>query len=153
AISLSGVAAFRFLPIFPLPQGDYPVISGIGSLPGARPETVASGVATPLGRQFGRIAGVTDVTAHSSLGNTDGTLRFELNPNVEAAAGDVQAAIKASRGYLRANLPQNPSYRKVNSADSPIYMVALASDVLDKGQIYDAASTIIAQKLSQIRGV
>src|SRR5215813_4005613 len=153
ALALAGGLAFFFLPVAPVPQVEFPTISAFANLPGASPETMASAIATPLERQFGRIAGVTEMTSNSSLGNTNVTLQFDLNRNVDAAARDVQAAINAARGYLPANLPQNPSYRKVNSADSPIYMVALASDVLDKGQIYDAASTIIAQKLSQIRGV
>ena len=153
AVALAGAIAFRFLPISPLPQVDFPTISVGASLPGASPETMASAVATPLERQFGRIAGVTEMTSASYLGNTSITLQFDLNRNIDAAARDVQAAINAARGYLPANLPQNPSYRKVNSADSPIFMMALTSDVLDKGQMYDAASSIIAQKLAQIRGV
>ena len=132
AVALSGVAAFRFLPIAPLPQVDFPTISVGAALPGASPETMASAVATPLERQFGRIAGVTEMTSASYLGNTAITLQFDLNRNIDAAARDVQAAINAARGYLPANLPSNPSYRKVNSADTPIYMLALTSDVLDK---------------------
>ena len=153
AVGLAGGIAFRLLPISPLPQVDFPTISVGSSLPGASPEIMASAVATPLERQFGRIAGVTEMTSASYLGNTGITLQFDLNRNIDAAARDVQAAINAARGYLPANLPQNPSYRKVNSADSPIFMIALTSDVLDKGQMYDAASTIIAQKLAQIKGV
>ncbi len=114
---------------------------------------MASSVATPLERQFGRIAGVTEMTSSSGLGSTSITLQFDLNRNIDAAARDVQAAINAARGYLPANLPSNPTYRKVNPADSPIFMIALTSDVLDKGQMYDAASTIMAQKLSQVSGV
>src|SRR5580704_15880274 len=153
AVAMAGVAAFRYLPISPLPQVDFPTISVGAALPGASPETMASAVATPLERQFGRIAGVTEMTSASYLGNTGITLQFDLNRNIDAAARDVQAAINAARGYLPANLPQNPSYRKVNSADSPIFMLALASDVLDQGQIYDAASSIVSQKLAQIKGV
>ena len=153
AVGLAGGIAFRLLPISPLPQVDFPTISVGSSLPGASPEIMASAVATPLERQFGRIAGVTEMTSASYLGNTGITLQFDLNRNIDAAARDVQAAINAARGYLPANLPQNPSYRKVNSADSPIFMIALTSDVLDKGQMYDAASSIIAQKLAQIKGV
>ncbi len=123
------------------------------SLPGASPETMASSVATPLERQFGHIASVTEMTSSSTLGATSITLQFDLNRNIDAAARDVQAAINAARGYLPANLPSNPSYRKVNPADSPIFMLALTSDRLSKGQMYDAASTIMAQKLSQITGV
>ena len=153
AVALSGVAAFRFLPIAPLPQVDFPTITVGAALPGASPQTMASAVATPLERQFGRIAGVTEMTSASYLGTTGITLQFDLNRDIDAAARDVQAAINAARGYLPANLPENPSYRKVNSADSPIFMMALPSDVLDKGQVYDVASSILAQKLSQLRGV
>ncbi|MGH9613631.1 MAG: efflux RND transporter permease subunit, partial [Bryobacteraceae bacterium] len=122
-------------------------------LPGASPETMASAVATPLERQFGRIAAVSEMTSSSALGSTNITLQFDLNRNIDAAARDVQAAINAARGYLPANLPNNPRYRKVNPADSPIFILALTSPVLTKGQMYDAASTIMAQKLSQITGV
>ena len=153
AVALSGVVAFRILPVSPLPQVDFPTISVSAALPGASPETMASSVATPLERQFGRIAAVTEMTSSSSLGSTSITLQFDLNRNIDAAARDVQAAIAAARGYLPTNLPSNPTYRKVNPADSPIFMLALTSDVLDKGQMYDAASTIMAQRLSQISGV
>ncbi len=153
AISLSGAVAFRLLPVSPLPQVDFPTISVQASLPGASPETMASAVATPLERQFGRIASVTEMTSSSSLGSTSVTLQFDLNRNIDAAARDVQAAINAARGYLPTNLPSNPRYRKVNPADSPIFMIGLTSNVLTKGQMYDAASTIMAQKLSQITGV
>jgi multidrug efflux pump len=153
AIALSGAVAFRLLPVSPLPQVDFPTIQVSAGLPGASPETMASAVATPLERQFGRIAAVTEMTSSSSLGSTSITLQFDLNRNIDAAARDVQAAINAARGYLPTNLPQNPTYRKVNPADSPIFMLALTSDVLDKGHMYDAASTIMAQRLSQITGV
>jgi len=153
AIALSGAVAFRLLPVSPLPQVDFPTISVSASLPGASPETMASSVATPLERQFGRIAAVTEMTSSSSLGSTSITLQFDLNRNIDAAARDVQAAINAARGYLPTNLPSNPTYRKVNPADSPIFMLALTSDILSKGQIYDAASSIMAQKLSQVSGV
>ena len=153
AIALSGAVAFRMLPVSPLPQVDFPTISVNASLPGASPETMASSVATPLERQFGRIASVTEMTSSSSLGNTSITLQFDLNRNIDAAARDVQAAINAARGYLPSNLPSNPGYRKVNPADSPIFMLALTSDIVDKGVMYDAASTIMAQKLSQVSGV
>ncbi len=152
-IALAGAVAFRFLPVSPLPQVDFPTISVGASLPGASPETMASSVATPLERQFGRIAGVTEMTSSSSLGSTSVTLQFDLNRNIDAAARDVQAAINAARAYLPANLPSNPNYRKVNPADSPIMILALTSPVLSKGQIYDAASTIMAQRLSQVSGV
>jgi multidrug efflux pump len=153
AIALSGAVAFRILPVSPLPQVDFPTISVNASLPGASPETMASSVATPLERQFGRIASVTEMTSSSSLGSSSITLQFDLNRNIDAAARDVQAAINAARGYLPSNLPSNPSYRKVNPADSPIFMLGLTSDILAKGQIYDAASSIMAQKLSQVPGV
>jgi multidrug efflux pump len=153
AIALAGAVAFRLLPVSPLPQVDFPTISVSASLPGASPETMASSVATPLERQFGRIAAVTEMTSSSSLGSTNITLQFDLNRNIEAAARDVQAAINAARGYLPANLPSNPNYRKVNPADSPIFMLALTSKVLTRGQMYDAASTIMAQRLAQVTGV
>jgi len=153
AVALAGAVAFGLLPVSPLPQVDFPTISVSASLPGANPETMASAVATPLERQFSRIAGVTEMTSSSSLGSTSVTLQFELSRNIEAAARDVQAAINAARGYLPANLPSNPRYRKVNPADSPIFMMALTSDVLTKGQMYDAASTVMEQKLSQVQGV
>src|ERR1700683_3377424 len=153
AIALAGAVAFRILPVSPLPQVDFPTISVSATLPGASPETMASSVATPLERQFGRIAAVTEMTSSSTLGSASVTLQFDLNRNIDAAARDVQAAIAAARGYLPTNLPNNPTYRKVNPADSPIFMIALTSKVLDKGQMYDAASTIMAQKLAQISGV
>ena len=153
AVALAGAIAFGLLPVSPLPQVDFPTISVSASVPGASPETMASAVATPLERQFGRIAGVTEMTSSSNLGSSSITLQFELNRNIDAAARDVQAAINAARGYLPANLPQNPRYRKVNPADSPIFMIALTSDVLDRGHMYDAASSIMAQKLAQLKGV
>ncbi len=153
AVALAGGVAFRLLPVSPLPQVDFPTISVSAALPGASPETMASSVATPLERQFGRIAAVTEMTSASSLGTTGITLQFDLNRNIDAAARDVEAAINAARGYLPTNLPNNPTYRKVNPADSPIFMLALTSNVLDKGHMYDAASTIMAQRLAQIRGV
>jgi multidrug efflux pump len=153
AIALSGAVAFRMLPVSPLPQVDFPTISVSASLPGASPETMASSVATPLERQFGHIAAVSEMTSSSSLGSTSITLQFNLDRDINAAARDVQAAINAARSYLPANLPGNPTYRKVNPADSPIFIVGLTSPVLSKGQMYDAASTVMAQKLSQISGV
>ena len=153
AITLAGAAAYRLLPVSPLPQVDFPTISVSAGLPGASPATMASSVATPLERQFGRIASVTEMTSSSSLGSTSITLQFDLDRDIDAAARDVQAAINAARGYLPINLPNNPTYRKVNPADSPIFMLALTSAVLTKGQMYDAASTIMAQKLSQVAGV
>jgi len=152
-VAISGIVAFRLLPVSPLPQVDFPTISVNAGLPGASPETMASSVATPLERQFGRIAGITEMTSSSSLGSTSITLQFDLDRDIDAAARDVQASIAAARGYLPANLPSNPTYRKVNPADSPIFMLGLTSDTLDRGHMYDAASTILAQKLSQVPGV
>jgi multidrug efflux pump len=153
AIALAGGVAFRELPVSPLPQVDFPTISVGASLPGASPEIMASSVATPLERQFGRIAGITEMTSSSNLGTTSVTLQFDLNRDINGAARDVQAAINAARSYLPANLPGNPTYRKVNPADSPIMVVALTSPVYDRGALYDAASTIMQQRLSQIQGV
>ena len=127
------------LPVAPLPEVDFPTIQVSGSLPGASPETMASSVATPLERQFGRIAGLTELTSTSSLGTTSIVLQFDLNRNIDAAARDVQAAINAARSQLPANLPSNPTYRKVNPADAPILILALTSDTLRRGLIYDAA--------------
>ncbi len=153
AIAMAGAVAYSLLPVSPLPQVDFPTINVQANLPGASPETMASSVATPLERQFGRIAAVTEMTSTSTLGGTGITLQFELNRDINAAAREVEAAINAARGYLPTNLPSNPSYRKVNPAEQQIFQLALTSDVLDRGQLYDAASTIIVQKLSQIRGV
>jgi multidrug efflux pump len=153
AIALAGSLAFYLLPVSPLPQVDFPTISVNASLPGASPEIVASSMATPLERQLGHIAGVTEMTSSSSLGSTSITLQFDLNRNIDAAARDVEAAINAARSNLPANLPSNPTYRKVNPADSPVMIIALTSDIYSKGQMYDAASTILAQKLSQVDGV
>ncbi|MGA2203395.1 MAG: multidrug efflux RND transporter permease subunit [Terriglobales bacterium] len=153
AIALAGAVAFRELPVSPLPQVDFPTISVGASLPGASPEIMASSVATPLERQFGRIAGITEMTSSSNLGTTSVTLQFDLNRDINGAARDVQAAINAARSYLPANLPGNPTYRKVNPADSPIMILALASGVYDRGALYDAASTIMQQRLSQLQGV
>ncbi len=153
AIALAGGVAFRLLPVSPLPQVDFPTVSVSANLPGASPETMATSVATPLERQFGRIASVTEMTSSSGLGSSSVTLQFDLNRNIDAAARDVQAAIAAARGYLPTNLPSNPNYRKVNPADAPILLLALTSKILDKGAMYDAASSIMAQKLSQVQGV
>jgi len=153
AIFLSGAVAFRFLPVAPLPQIDFPTISVGASLPGASPETMASAVATPLERQFGRIAGVTQMTSSSGFGNTGITLQFDLNRDINAAARDVQAAINAARGQLPADLPSQPTYRKVNPADAPIMLLSLTSMNIPQPQIYDAADSILAQKLAQVEGV
>ncbi|HUA36338.1 MAG TPA: multidrug efflux RND transporter permease subunit [Candidatus Binataceae bacterium] len=153
AIALAGIVAFRLLPVSPLPQVEFPTIQVQASLPGASPETMASAVATPLERQFGRIAGLTQLTSTSSLGNCSVVLQFDLNRNIDAASRDVQAAINAARSQLPTDLPGNPTYRKVNPADAPILIFAFNSDTVPRGQIYDAASSILAQKLSQIEGV
>ena len=153
AIFLAGAVAFRFLPVAPLPQVDFPTISVGAGLPGASPETMASAVATPLERQFGRIAGVTQMTSSSQLGSTNITLQFDLNRNIDAAARDVQAAINAARGQLPAGLPSQPGYRKVNPADAPILILSLTSSNIPRPQVYDAADSILAQKLAQVEGV
>jgi len=153
AVVLSGVAAFRVLPVSPLPQVDFPTVSVSASLPGASPEIMASSVATPLEREFGRIASVTEMTSQSTLGQVSITLVFDLNRNIEAATRDVESAINAARSYLPSNLPSNPTYRKVNPADAPIMIIALTSDKLPPAALYDAASTILQQRLSQIAGV
>jgi multidrug efflux pump len=153
ALLLSGALAFQFLPVAPLPQVEFPVISVGAGLPGASPETMASSVATPLERQFGRIAGVNQMTSSSQLGSTSITLQFDLSRNIDAAARDVQAAINAARGQLPANLPGNPTYRKVNPADAPIIILSMTSDVIPLPKIYDAANSILAQKLAQVSGV
>ena len=152
-LALAGAAAFRLLPVSPLPQVDFPTISVSASLPGASPETMAATVATPLERSLGRIAGVTEMTSSSSLGSTRVTLQFELSRDIDGAARDVQAALNAARSLLPTGLPGNPTYRKVNPADAPIMILALTSDTMTQGQMYDAGSTIIAQKLSQLSGV
>ena len=152
-VALAGVIAFRLLPVSPLPQVDFPTISVQASLPGASPETMAATVAMPLERSLGRIAGVTEITSSSSLGSTRVTLQFDLSRDIDGAARDVQAAINAARNLLPTGLPSNPTYRKVNPADAPIMILALTSDTMTQGQMYDAASTIIAQKLSQVAGV
>src|SRR6201997_4421430 len=153
AVLLAGGLAFNFLPIAPLPQVEFPVISVGASLPGASPETMASAVATPLERQFGRIAGVNQMTSSSTLGSASVTLQFDLNRNIDAAARDVQAAINAARSQLPSYLPQNPGYRKANPADAPILILTLTSDVVPKPEIYDMADSILAQKIAQIQGV
>src|SRR5579885_2089933 len=153
AIGMAGAVAYNFLPVAPLPQVDFPSISVNASLPGASPETMASSVATPLERQFGRIAGVNEMTSSSTLGSTSITLQFDLNRNIDAAARDVQAAINAARGQLPANLPRNPTWRKVNPADAPILMLGLTTSTTTSPQLIYAAATIRQQKLSQVKGV
>ena len=153
AILLSGALSYGLLPVSPLPQVDFPAISVSAQLPGASPETMASAVATPLERQFGRIAGITEMTSTSSLGSTSITMQFDLDRDINAASRDVQAAINAARGQLPANLPNNPSYRKQNPSDAPIMILTLTSDVYTRPQMYDAASTILVQRLAQVPGV
>ena len=153
ALLLAGILAFTKLPVAPLPQVEFPVIQVGAGLPGASPETMASAVATPLERQFGRIAGINQMTSTSQLGSTSIVLQFDLNRNIDAAGRDVQAAINAARSQLPANLPGNPTYRKVNPADAPILILALTSDTITLPQMYDAADSILAQKLSQVNGV
>jgi multidrug efflux pump len=153
AVALAGALAFVELPVAPLPEIDFPTISVNATLPGASAEIMASSVATPLERQFGNIAGVTEMTSSSSLGSTEITIQFDLGRNIDGAARDVQAAINAARTYLPANLPSNPTYRKVNPADAPILILALTSKKYGPAQVYDEASTVVAQKLSQIAGV
>ncbi len=153
AIALAGGIAYKLLPVSPLPQVEFPTIQVSANLPGASPETMASSVATPLERQFGRIAGITEMTSTSSLGSSQVTLQFDLSRNIDAAARDVQAAINAARGQLPANLPSNPNYRKVNPADAPIMLLSLTSDLMEKPRMYDVASSVLQQKLAQIEGV
>jgi multidrug efflux pump len=153
AILLAGAIAYRFLPAAALPEVDFPTIQVFGGLPGASPATMASAVATPLERQFGKIAGVAQMTSTSMLGSTNVTLQFDLSRDINAAARDVQAAINAAAGQLPAGLPNLPTYRKVNPTDSPILMMAMTSDTQSLGSIYDAADSIVAQKISQVPGV
>src|SRR5512146_471256 len=153
ALLMAGILAFNLLPVAPLPQVEYPVIVVGAGLPGARPETMASAVATPLERQFGRIAGVNQMTSSSQQGSTNVVLQFDLSRNIDAAARDVQAAINAARGNLPANLPSNPWYRKVNPADAPVLIMAMTSDTISRPKMYDQGDTILAQKLSQVEGI
>jgi multidrug efflux pump len=153
ALFLSGALAFNFLPVAPLPQVDFPVIQVGASLPGADPQTMASAVATPLERQFGRIAGINQMTSTSQSGSTGIVLQFDLNRDINAAARDVQAAINAARSQLPANLPGNPYYRKVNPADAPVLILSLTSDTITLPAMYDAADSILSQKLAQVSGI
>ena len=153
ALILAGAIAFRLLPVAPLPQVDFPTISVQAQLPGAEPVTMATSVAAPLERQFGRIAGVAEMTSASSLGTTSITLQFDLSRDIDGAARDVQAAINAARGYLPATLRQNPTYRKINPADAPILILGLTSETVSRPRMYDVASTVLQQKLSQVEGV
>jgi multidrug efflux pump len=153
AVAMAGAIAFTVLPVSPLPQVDFPTISVQAGLPGASADIMASSVATPLERQLGHIAGVTEMTSSSSLGSTNVTVQFDLSRNIDAAARDVEAAINAARTYLPANLPGNPTYRKVNPSDTPIMIIGLTSDVYGPDKMYDEASTVMQQKISQIQGV
>jgi len=153
AIALAGAIGFEVLPVAPLPEVDFPTISVSAGLPGASADIMASSVATPLERQFGHMAGVTEMTSSSTLGSTSITIQFDLSRDIDGAARDVEAAINAARTYLPANLPGNPTYRKVNPADAPIMILGLTSDKFGPAKLYDEASTVIAQKLSQIQGV
>jgi len=152
-VALAGAVAFTLLPVSPLPQVAFPTVSVSASLPGASPEVMAATVATPLERAMGRIAGVTELTSSSSLGSSRVTVQFDLSRNIDAAAREVQAAIQAARGSLPTSLPNNPTYRKVNPADAPVMIVALTSERYTRGQLYDIASTNLAQRISQVKGV
>jgi multidrug efflux pump len=153
AIVLAGVIAFGLLPVAPLPQVDFPTISVQASLPGASPDVMAATVATPLERALGRIAGISEMTSSSSLGSTNVTLQFDLSKDINNAAREVQAALNAARPLLPSGMAGNPTYRKVNPADAPIMILSLTSKSLSRGQMYDAASTILAQKISQLPGI
>jgi multidrug efflux pump len=153
AILLAGTIAFQLLPVSPLPQVDFPTISVQAALPGASPDVMAATVATPLERSLGRIAGITEMTSSSSTGSTNITMQFDLSKNINDAAREVQAAINAAHALLPSGMTGNPTYRKVNPADAPIMIIALTSKSLSRSQLYDAASTILAQKISQLPGV
>ncbi len=150
---LFGGLAYPFLPLARLPEVEYPTITVFANLPGASPETMATAVATPLERMFGRIAGITQMTSTSQLGSTNVTMQFDLDRNVDAAGRDVQAAINSARGQLPANLPSNPTWRKTNPADSDFMNLAVTSATATTAQLYDAAESIVAQKLLQIPGM
>src|SRR5437879_7340379 len=151
-VLLCGPSACNFLPVAPLPQVEFLVIQVSAGLPGASPETMASAVATPLERQFGRIAGINQMTSTSQLGSTSIVLQFDLNRNIDAAGRDVQAAINAARSQLPANLLGNPSYRKVHPADAPILILALTSDIITLPKMYDTADSILAKNLALLDG-
>jgi multidrug efflux pump len=152
-LALAGLAAFVKLPVSPLPRVDFPTIQVTATLPGASPDTVATSVATPLERALGSIAGVTEITSQSTVGNARITLQFDLSRSIDGAARDVQSAINAARMDMPSDLPSNPQYRKLNPADAPVLVIALTSDTIGQGRLYDAASNILQQKLSQISGV
>src|SRR5215813_6541442 len=149
-VALAGAIAFRLLPVSPRPQVDYPTISVQAQLPGASPETMAATVATPLERSLGRIAGINEMTSSSSLGSTRITMQFDLSRDIDGAARDVQAAINAARNLLPTGLPSNPTYRKANPADAPIMILSMTSKTMAQSQMYDAADTILAQKIAQV---
>src|SRR6202012_3808458 len=153
AVALVGIAAFTVLPVSPLPQVDFPTITVAASLPGGSPDIMASAIATPLERQFGHIAGITEMTSSSSLGTTSVTLQFDLSRDINGAPRGEEAGTTAARSYLPANLPANPTYRKVNPADSPIMVLGVQSDVYDVPALYDEDSTVMAQRISQVSGV
>src|SRR2546425_7899739 len=153
ALAMAGALAFYFLPVAPLPQVEYPTLNVNSQLPGASPDTMASAVTTPLERSFGRIAGITEMTSSSNTGQSQITMQFDLDRNIDAAARDVQAAINAARGQLPANLPNNPNYRKQNPADNAVLILALTSDIDERPRMYDVADSILDQKIAQIRGV
>ncbi len=153
AIALAGILAFFQLPVAPITQGDFPTISVSASLPGANPEVMAATVATPLERALGRIAGVTEMTSTSSFGSASIVLQFDLSRDIDGAARDVQAAINAAGSLLPSSMPSRPKYNKSNPADAPIMLLALTSETLSRGQLYDVASTILAQKIAQIDGI
>src|SRR5262244_3177823 len=152
-ILLSGAGAYKLLPVAPLPKVDFPTLNVNGGLPGASPETMASAVATPLERRFGRIAGVTEITSSSTLGGTSITLQFDLDRNIDAAARDIQAAINAAGGDLPPNLPSRPNYRKANPADAPILIISMRSKSLPLPTVFETANTVLAQKIAQVPGV
>ena len=153
ALTLAGGIAYTLLPVSALPEVDFPTITVSANLPGASPEVMAASVATPLEKQFTRIAGVTEMTSNSSVGSAQVTLQFDLSRDINAAAREVQAAINSSAGFLPSNLPSLPRYRKINPADQPILLMTLESDVVPRPQLYDIASSVFAQKLSQVKGV
>jgi multidrug efflux pump len=153
AVVLAGGIAYTLLPVAPLPQIDYPTINVSASLPGGSPEVMAASVATPLEKQFTRIAGITEMTSSSTVGAVSVTLQFDLNRDINAAGRDVQAAINAAAGNLPSNLPQNPLYRKINPADAPIIILSMTSRIVPRARLYDIASSVFAQKLAQVGGV
>src|SRR5580700_6057835 len=153
ALTLAGAIAYTLLPVSALPEVDFPTITVSAGLPGASPDVMAASVATPLEKQFTRIAGVTEMTSRSSVGSASITLQFDLSHDINAAAREVQAAINSAAGFLPANLPSLPRYRKQNPADQPVLLMTLESDVVPRPQLYDIASSVFAQKLAQVKGV